>query len=424
MNAETLLILGLGTSVMFFVTLCIGKLNMRIDAGYVFGLSIFFDVFGYFYKAYLPGNSFFLLLGAPLLPAIAALLLKPTRSWCLFREQGIWLWFAFLLYSALSMAWAASDSNGLMKEQILFIRGIIPGLYMYIIYKKYKRFSWTVVALAGLFYAIVHLLIGEYSTEYPGRLTLPGGNPIFDSRIAFITIAVCLWGRGIPWYIRIVTIGVALTSGLYTQSRGPLAAFIVVNLFVFAVVLIMKWRKGELRIAKYATLIVYAVLIAGAGLIVFVSQPHDFLAGSRLNVLVDSSQLKADDNYLGRLNLQKEAIARFENEPFFGAGLGGSSPNITRDHPHNILVEMASELGVAGMALWLMAFLFSCWAAKRNWITLVLFLQTFGYAQMSGDFGNNYEYIIVAFISLAFLPEREAGGVHTVDKNSLSYNRL
>lgn len=425
MNVELLLFVALAASVAVFIIQCVTKLGLKFDAGYIAGFAVYFDMFGYFYKQYVPTNSFVLLLGAPLLLVGIALLNRPVRSIQLLSEPGLWIWGLFLLYSVTALSWASQASDGLMKEQILFIRGVIPGIYIYIVYKQYNKLSWTVVALFGLAYAVMHLLLGGYSAEFPGRLTMPGGNPIYDSRIAFFTIAVCLWGRNIHPLIRIIVIAVALVSGIYTQSRGPLVAFVVVNALIFAIVLFRKYKKGELKVlSRYAVPICFGILMLLFGSYLYVGHPHEWLDNSRFTVLFDREQLQADDNYLGRVNLQKEAIDRFIEHPFFGAGLGESSPGLTKDHPHNVIIEMASELGVAGLLLWFGAFLFSIWTASKNNIVLVLILQTFGYAQLSGDFGYNYEYVMMAFIAMALVPKKEETGGNVHAKYSVSHHRI
>ncbi|WP_235947652.1 O-antigen ligase family protein [Paenibacillus glycinis] len=414
---STILILLLFAAMVLFFIQCVTELNLQMDAGYVFGFSIFFDLIGHFYKLYVPGNSLFLLLAVPVLPVLYCLFQRPTDSWDIVKDQGIWLWFLFFGYSIVSLSWAVNDSSGLVKEQILFIHGVIPGVYTYIVYKKYGKFSWTVVALFGLAYAIAHLALGGYTAEYPGRLTLPGGNPIFDARMSLIAVAVSLWGRNIPLFVRLVTIGVAMTSAIYTQSRGPLVAFVIANLIGLLIIGVNKYRKGELKAYySYFQLAFVAIIVSGIAASFFTTQITDWIGGSRFAVLVDKGQLEGDDNFTGRLDLQLKALGKLEQYPYFGTGLGGNTPTVARDFPHNIVLEIGSELGFVGLFLWGLALTVSMWAVKRNTILVVLLLQTLGSALVSGDFGFNYEYILVAFVSLAFLPKREARGAGNNEK--------
>lgn len=424
MNVELCLILLLAVAVLIFGAQCILQLGLKIDAGYVLGFSIFFDAIGFFYRQYIPGNTLIVLVGAPLLVVLISWFQKPTSARDLFRNGGIWLWTLFLGYCVVSFAWANLHSNGLSKELLLITRAVIPGLYTYIVYKKYGKLSWTVVALFGLAYSAVHLMFGQYTSEYPGRLTLPGDNPIFNARISLIAATVALWGRNIPWPLRLLTLGTAMASAFATQSRGPVAAFAVATLLIFGYLLYRKYKKGEFhRLKRYAAAAAGLILLGGIGAGLYGDQLEQLVGGSRFTVLFSQSQLKGDDNFLGRLDLQMRAFEEFQNHPFFGSGLGGSTPPVEKEFPHNVILEMASELGIVGLFLWTAAYLFSLWSVRRHLVLMVLLLQSLGCALLSGDFGFNYEYMLFAFVSLAFMPKREREGAGRIEEGSFSYHR-
>lgn len=331
-------------TVVFFTLQCLLSLKMKVDAAYLFAFCIYFDFFAYFYKLAIPGESLVLLIGAPLLPVGVALLLKPSIVLETLRDQGIWLWGIFLAYALISLTWAPAESNGIMKEVILLAHGVIPALYVYLIYRKYGRFSWTVVALAGMAYAILHLLLGEYSEEYPGRLTLPGGNPIFNARTSLITATVCLWAPRIPLPVRLLSLGAALASALATQSRGPLAAFLLANALYFGLWFIRKFRERKLgKLTRLAMPLLFLLIIAGGIASAYAEQLAVWVESSRFMVLFDRNQLQGDDNYIGRLDLQTRALEKLESSPFLGAGLGSVTPPLARDFPHNLVLEIAAE---------------------------------------------------------------------------------
>ncbi|USB33026.1 O-antigen ligase family protein [Paenibacillus sp. YPG26] len=425
MNVQLILILLLVLVILIFGIQCILQLGLRLDAGYVLGFSIFFDAVGYFYKQYIPVNSFILLVGAPLLFVIIALFEKPDILREMFSNEGLWLWGLFLSYCVLSYAWAPMNSSGLSKELLLIIRAVIPGLYTYILCKRYGKLSWTIVALFGLAYAATHLLFGQYSSEYPGRLTLPGDNPIFNARISLIAAAVAIWGRNIPWLLRLVTLGAALTSAFATQSRGPVASFVAANVLILAYILYKKYKNGELRnLKRYTAAIAGSVLLAAAAAGLYSEQLGQWIGSSRFTVLFSQSQLKGDDNFLGRMDLQIRALESFQEQPFFGSGLGGSTPPVQKEFPHNIIIEMASELGITGLFMWLAAYLFSLWSARAHPVLMVLLIQSLGCALLSGDFGFNYEYMLIAWVSLAFLRTGHSGEAESSEKSSVSYYRI
>lgn len=400
-------------AVVFFSLQCLLSLKMKMDAAYLFAFCIYFDFFAYFYKLVVPGESLILLIAAPLLPVGAALLLKPSIVLETLRDQGIWLWGTFFAYVLISLAWAPSESNGLMKEVILLARGGVPALYVYLVYRKNGRFSWTVVAWAGLAYALLHLLLGEYSEEYPGRLTLPGGNPIFNARTSLITATVCLWAPRIPLPVRLLSLSAALTSALATQSRGPLAAFLLANALYFGVWFIRKYRERKLgKLSRLAVPLLFLLIVAGGVASAYAEQLARWVESSRFMVLFDRNQLQGDDNYIGRLDLQTRALEKLESSPFLGAGLGSVTPPLARDFPHNLVLEIAAEGGFAGLTLWTFAVLFSLWAAfRRTPVLAILLVQSIGYALASGDFGYNYEYAVMAVTTLALVPAKQREGV-------------
>ncbi len=403
----------LAAAVIFFMLQCLWSFKMKVDAAYLFAFCIYFDFFAYFYKLVVPGESLILLIGVPLMPVGVALLLKPSIVLETLRDQGIWLWGAFLVYVLISLTWAPAESNGLMKEMILLAHGVVPALYVYLVYRKYGRFSWTVVAWAGLAYAVLHLLMGEYNQEYPGRLTLPGGNPIFNARTSLITATICLWAPRIPLPVRLLSLGAALASALATQSRGPLAAFLLANALYFGIWLIRKFRERKLgRLSRLAVPLLFLGIIAGGVVSAYAERLAEWVESSRFMVLFDRNQLQGDDNYIGRLDLQTRALEKLESAPFLGAGLGSVTPPLARDFPHNLVLEIAAEGGFAGLTLWSFAVLFSLWAAyQRTPVLAILLVQSIGYALVSGDFGYNYEYVVMAMTALALLPVKQREGV-------------
>lgn len=416
-----LLMVSIGT---FIVQYMLYK-KVKIDAGYVVGFCLYFDMFGYFYKLVMPGNALFLLVAIPLIPVLIAWFSKDKKAQEMLSDGGIWLWFIFLMYGIASLSWTTYGSAGMSKELILIIHAVIPGLYAYILFKKHGKFSWNVVALFGLVFALAHLLVGEYSPQFPGRLSIPGSNPIFNARMSLITITVCLWGRQIPLFIRIATIIVASASAIATQSRGPIAAFVIANLMILTFFVYKRYKQGEFRnLSKYVVIFTFILFAGAITASQYTEELDQWISKSRFSVFFDRTQLQGDDNFIGRLDLQFKALDKWGEHPFFGGGLGSTTPPITRDFPHNVVLEIASELGVVGLLLWSFAYLFSIWVARNNWLLLVLLFQTLGTALISGDFGFNFEYVLVALLALALTPNKERMGSGLDGQSSISYHKF
>lgn len=421
MTIGLILILLLGGSVALLLLQCVAQLKMKVDAGLIFGFSIFFDFTGFYYKRYVHGSSLFLLIAIPfLLGAAAVLFRKAEKPMSPVAFKGFALWGIFFFYTVLSLAWALDSDYGMYKEKMLFIHGIFPGICAYLAYRRYRVFSWTWVAVFGLGYSVTHQLFGQYTQEYPDRLTLPGGNPIFDARMLFIAVTVALWGKRIPLLLRLAVIGFGMTSALATQSRGPLVSFIGANLLVLLLTVIRKRRNGQWRLPPaWANAVGYAFVGAAAAAWLLKDQLLESLGGSRFTVLVSGSQLAGDANFVDRRYLQEIALGRFIAHPFFGTGMGGPDLNGYLNYPHNLILEMAGELGMVGLLLWAIAFAFTCRVAWHHAAVLALLVQTFASTLFSGDFGFNYEYMMVAVAALALWREpkdkeekEEAGDEH------------
>lgn len=377
------------------------QIQVRIDASYLFALCLFFDCFGYYAKALLPVSPIIMLMIVPAFLGAAAMFKNPVRIWEELGDSTLWLWILFLVWAALSLLWSDNAAVGLSKWSILLIRGIIPAAFLYVIYSRYERFSWTIVLFAGLFFACSLLAFGVYDVEFPGRLTLPGTNPIFNARLAFLTAAICIWAVRVPWILRGITFAISMLAGLMTQSRGPLLVFIAVNTVMLAIACARYFHRTRFASFAYYSLPALILLVAGAMAVsTYWLDLQGWIMSSRFSTLLNSAQWMGDDNVMGRVDLQSEALIRFIESPFIGGGLGSVSPPNTLDFPHNLLIEVASELGTVGVVLWCLALLFSFIAAFRDALLVVLLLMTIGYAAMSGDFGYNYEYVVVAWLAI------------------------
>ncbi|MGG1514137.1 O-antigen ligase family protein [Paenibacillus oryzisoli] len=425
MSVQLLMLGCLSICIFVFFLQCVMQLNLKLDAGWIFGFSFFFDLIGFLYKKYVHGSSLFLLLALPFVLVGITFLHKKRLSEGLFTNKGLLLWFLFLSYSIISLGWAFNDELGFSKLQILFIHGIIPGIYTFIVYKKYKKFSWTSVVLFGLAYSITHHVFALYTPEYPGRLTLPGGNPIFDARILFGAVTIAIWGKQIPLVLRVATIGFGIYSGIATQSRGPLLALVIANVLVLIYVLYKKYKNDQLRISKSFQIgALLFLIVIGFVAMHYKEQALEVIGGSRFTVLVNQSQLTGDANFLGRKYLQINALNKFVDHPFFGTGLGGDSLMGRFYYPHNIILEIASELGLIGITLWGIAFLYSCYIARFSGVLLVLLIQSMVSALFSGDYGYNYEYLLVAITALALAPKAKEKDVDRHGQNYLYFNRF
>ncbi|MFZ6031483.1 MAG: O-antigen ligase family protein [Chloroflexota bacterium] len=146
--------------------------------------------------------------------------------------------------------------------------------------------------------------------------------------------------------------GAALALGagvlVLTQSRGALLAFGLCFLLLIA----LRWRRGWLFVA-----------LSAAGLAV--SLP--FIGATPLvNLLVSSATLGGID---GRIEVWSRAVYMIQDFPFTGVGMGSygrvadllypfflyAPGKVT--HAHNLLLQIAVDLGIPGLICWLAAWM-------------------------------------------------------------------
>ena len=101
----------------------------------------------------------------------------------------------------------------------------------------------------------------------------------------------------------------------------------------------------------------------------------------------------------------------FLASPIFGNGLGTFASLGAADlYPHNIVAEIAGELGMAGLALLFAWFLLALRAAARSPLLMSLVVATAAFSLFSGSIAGNAEFWIFTGIAVAMTPLREAAG--------------
>jgi O-antigen ligase len=99
--------------------------------------------------------------------------------------------------------------------------------------------------------------------------------------------------------------------------------------------------------------------------------------------------------------MYKGAVKLFQEHPFFGIGWDMWNPVFSafsfNRHPHNIVLEVLTELGIMGFIIFLAIFIYPFWRMRFSiWVKddlalllLIVFLYNLFAAQMSGDLTDN-----------------------------------
>jgi O-antigen ligase len=242
-----------------------------------------------------------------------------------------------------SLAWTPSPAYGAEKAWKFVTLTTLAALAPLFIVEEERDlrryFSWT-VAMAAL--VAVVTLAGPRASD--GRLTIGiEGNTIGIGHLLCTGAIILLLGALtdlLParlWALAgsVALVGVAAGVG----SRGPLLSFVVALAATGVIWLARVPRK---------TLPVLLVVVAGAALLPFVSLPES--SGQRLGAAVSDPvrALEADPRYTSF----GQAVGIIEQHPLVGIGTGGfqsvgvlESP--PEDYPHNMVLELWAECGLA-----------------------------------------------------------------------------
>ncbi len=331
-------------------------------------------------------------------------------------NKYVLFFFFFVSMLIISNLYTKSPNSGFLKtmrfsifNSFLFLGGISIGFTKKTRIRFLKILHFMIFIYSLIYVYFLKGMIGMNFKElanYHMRLSLVG-NPIGVGRIfsilSLISI-ICLFYEKNNYkkifYILCTILGLIIT--ISTNSRGPFFALIIsilIYLFFFT----------KLNMKK----IVYAlILISLLFIIIFSLLPESLISRYKLfgnkEVHISKKQVSVFNTFIIRENYIKKSLAYLNENPeklIFGVGLGGFSYIITnrdiRAYPHNIFVEIILELGIIGLVLFILPFLFllNDFILTKNkineseygqiifWIMLtVLFLLN---AQVSGDINDN-----------------------------------
>lgn len=199
--------------------------------------------------------------------------------------------------------------------------------------------------------------------QYAGRASGPFGAPNSFAGfmlLAFFPAAVIAMTKNLQPILRVFSGYLALMfiSGLFmTISRGAIAIFLVGLLF-------LPWFCGYTKKrASLLSVLFFTLCLAGTVVLVFTSARFQ----ERLN------DMRLDGGEQTRPAMWEAAWQLFQEEPILGNGLGSYRYLLDQHRPegfldspqhvHNDYLEMASELGVVGLLLFLAPFLWLGWRA-------------------------------------------------------------
>ena len=289
-----------------------------------------------------------------------------------------------------------------------------------------KTFLWF-GGLLGLLLLFSHpyplLLLNlntDHSKYYPEFKTLIGTNYIAIQQIFGISALISFFFL-IEKYATIKSKGIYLFalffySGCLFYSAGKSAVLAYMfTFFIFILSIFVRIRNNRIIIDRRLIKFIAFGFLSGALLLVTIGWP----------VLLRAKATLSQEHYSWTERATNADIATqlFRKNPFIGVGIGGYSVFTESIHgkekfiyPHNIILELASELGVAGLTLFLILifytlkniFYYRTKYEKKNFLfypslLLSLLIFTFLISLTSGNINN---HLLFSWIGTSFTLEK------------------
>lgn len=324
---------------------------------------------------------------------------------------------------ALSLLWTPVGDYGQEKVLRFATLTMIAAISPFFVIRGERELISFLWAGALLAVVVAGLTVANPPSAATGRLQLGDSGTIFAGRLlctgALILIvlpAVRRAGSG----SRALAIGGALALLFVAAGIGSRGPVVAAGLALGCTVLAWSFREAR-QIAPVAV-----VVAAGLALFSLVELPD--VAEQRLaSAAADPVEtLRAD----GRSALYRQAIDLTRQEPLLGIGAGGFRQYTgvvaidAQRYPHNLFLEVSSEIGVPAMLLLIAVIgsagaglLRAAWVTERRELGVVLYLvaglllfHLFA-VQFSGDVNDNkafWTYLAIAWLALGIARDAPA----------------
>lgn len=333
---------------------------------------------------------------------VGSILVTRSADKAVWRELLVMVavWAPFLLYIALRV-----DSGNLYSELKFGKILMISFLSTITVTIAYLCDSRIFLRLLPIVIIVLSLVLGLQALMHPQqfmyrgdieRMTIDGMNPIWLAR-SFALAGVCLFLFPTQSNIvKLLGLTLVIAGILPTGSRGPLLSLIM-TLVVWSVV-----RSGRVGGRAVIVVVVAGVLVISA----FLFAGDDI--ETTLNSYFSRGQHQGFVEESGRPQIFSLAANDFLSAPVVGVGLGvfgRSSGHFSKDlfgktsskqglHPHNIVLEILTELGMLGMILAVIALRPGKWLLDLRNPYFYPFLLTVAFSMSSGDITTNTGVII------------------------------
>lgn len=219
---------------------------------------------------------------------------------------------------------------------------------------QFYRHCTIVVWVATWLTAAASLVLAPgYAAQILGRASTESMSPIVVGHLGVSCVVLSLFGEYQTKLMKLVRLPcIVLGLGLIAMSgsRGPLLTLVVLLGFACVRFLVLRWKMWALA---WPGLICGFLLLPG-----FLSHPA--LAGTPVAQRLALSSV-INERATGRAGFLPAIWEMLYEEPVLGAGM---SDPITRQHPHNIVLESFFTMGIVGGALFVVMVLYTIWRGR------------------------------------------------------------
>jgi O-antigen ligase len=299
-----------------------------------------------------------------------------------------------LVFAAVSLAWSPDATVGSDKLSVWVLSGLIPAAFIVVLVPATSTIDWRPIAVAAVLTALAMIAFGVASPLYPGRPTLFGANPIWEARSLFIGAIVVVFAPlpGFPRLFKVVLVPLIVYAGILTVSRGPAIGFLL-GLCAGGAEALRAFDRHDRRIQ---------LAWAAIGLTTALAIVAAFGLFDRASTVL--STFLAEPDVTSRGSYINEAGRLFSNAPLSGIGIGGFAATGLDKYPHNLVFEIAAELGVLGLLLVVPWLAIALRGAAGSPLLMALVVATAIFALFSGSLASNAEFWLCSAFGVARFP--------------------
>jgi O-antigen ligase len=279
-----------------------------------------------------------------------------------------------VLFTWAALSWGWSPSRTLAKRTLTYVFTvdlwclIVGALILAASRERTARFLAIVLGLSmivagyGLYiYATfgTFRFFGGYAFGDVSRAYLSWGYAVTNGAVIAFALAIFSRVLGVRQIVAAGLFAMATLFLLVGSGRGPLLATVVACL-VALVVGLPQLRHGRIDVPRWQV-VGLAVVVLGAGYVIYlVITGATFTTFGRFAKLLEQAQNPDVIAGANRFDYYAKAIEFWLQAPLVGNGIASYSLlyqgfEKSGAHPHNIVLEMLSDLGLVGLALLLLA---------------------------------------------------------------------